>query len=136
MQRRGSQWESHSKATHVRSCLLHSRLNPDGRRVVSGSFDEEIRIWDAETGKPVGEPFQGHTTQVTSVAFSPDGRRVVSGSYDRTICIWDAETRNKVGWLFQAHTDLINSVAFSPDGRRVVSGSNDETIRIWDAETE
>ncbi|EDR04490.1 uncharacterized protein LACBIDRAFT_391733 [Laccaria bicolor S238N-H82] len=107
-------------------------FSPDGRRVVSGSDDETIRIWDAETGKLVGEPFQGHTYYITSVAFSPDGRRVLSGSCDKTIRVWDAETGKPVGESLQGHTDMITSVAFSPDGRHVVSGSCDKTIRIWD----
>ncbi len=43
----------------------------DGTRIVSGSCDHTVRIWDADTGKPVGEPLRGHTYVVGSVAFSP-----------------------------------------------------------------
>jgi WD40 repeat protein len=49
----------------------------------------------------VGEPFQGHTDWVNSVAFSPNGKRVVSGSDDKTVQICDVET-GKVGEPFQA----------------------------------
>ncbi|KAI0046388.1 hypothetical protein FA95DRAFT_1679826, partial [Auriscalpium vulgare] len=112
-------------------------FSPDGRRIVSGSADNTIRIWDAETGQPVGTPRKGHTDFVLSVAFSPDGTRVISGSSDRTVCIWDAETGQPVGTSppWTGHTDYVLSVAFSPDGRHVVSSSHDDTIRIWDAET-
>jgi len=110
-------------------------FSPDGKRVVSGSKDKTIRIWDAQTGHPVLEPLEGHTGWVWSVAFSPDGKRVVSGSSDNTICIWDAQTGHPVLEPLEGHTDPVLSVAFSPDGKRVVSGSEDRTIRIWDAQT-
>ncbi|KIM20489.1 hypothetical protein M408DRAFT_81907, partial [Serendipita vermifera MAFF 305830] len=76
----------------------------DGKRIASGSEDETIRVWDAETGEVVAGPLQGHTGWVLSVAFSPDGRRIVSGSLDRTIRVWDAETGEVVAGPLQGHT--------------------------------
>ena len=109
-------------------------FSPDGRHIVSGSDDETIRLWDAQTGGQVGNPLKGHTDFITSVAFSPDGRHIVSGSRDETIRLWDAQTGGQVG-NFQGHTSFVSSVVFSPDGRHIVSGSWDKTIRIWDAQT-
>ena len=63
------------------NCVCYS---PDGCHIVSGSSDNTIRIWDAETGAVVGEPLKGHTAGVLSVAYSLDGRHIVSGSYDVT----------------------------------------------------
>jgi hypothetical protein len=65
-------------------------FSPDGRRIVSGSRDETLRLWDAASGKPIGPPLEGHTDWVRSVAFSPDGRRIVSGSEDKTLRLRDA----------------------------------------------
>ena len=60
-------------------------FSPNGRHIVSGSADNTIQVWDAQTDSQVGSPLQGHTDSVSSVAFSPDGRHIVSGSFDKTI---------------------------------------------------
>ena len=52
----------------------------DGSRIVSGSSDKTVRVWDAVSGECVLGPLEGHTDLVRSVSFSADGRRVVSGS--------------------------------------------------------
>ena len=110
-------------------------FSPDGTRIASGSRDKTVRLWDAATGQPVGQPLTGHTDAVSSVAFSPDGTRIASGSADNTVRLWDAATGQPVGQPLTGHTDAVSSVAFSPDGTRIASGSADNTVRLWDAAT-
>ena len=64
-------------------------FSPAGDRIVSGSDDGTLRLWDLQ-GNPMGETFQGHQGSVLSVAFSPAGDRIVSGSYDGTLRLWTA----------------------------------------------
>jgi WD40 repeat protein len=70
-------------------------FSPDGRRVLTGSWDETAILWDAERGEKL-RTFQGHTEPVWSVAFSPDGRSVLTGSWDGTTRLWDAESGQEV----------------------------------------
>jgi WD40 repeat protein len=107
-------------------------FSPEGKRIISGSCDGTIRVWNATTGETVAGPFKGQLLDpIISVAFSPDGQQIVSGSNNGTICLWNASTGDTVAGPFRGHTLQVNSVAFSPDGRHIVSGSGDGTIRVW-----
>jgi len=105
--------------------------------VVSGSSDRTVRVWDAATGTPVGEPFIGHDGAAYAVAVGQlEGRTiVVSGSSDRTVRVWDAATGTPVGEPFTGHDAKVNAVAVGQlEGRTiVVSGSSDRTVRVWEA---
>ncbi|KIJ67135.1 hypothetical protein HYDPIDRAFT_85922, partial [Hydnomerulius pinastri MD-312] len=78
-------WEGHERWA-IRSVAI----SPDGKiPPLLGSWDHTIRKWDSVTGKAVGEPWQGHTSKIYSLALSPDGTHISSASGDRTIRCWD-----------------------------------------------
>ncbi|KAF8815814.1 WD40 repeat-like protein [Phlegmacium glaucopus] len=110
-------------------------FSQDGQRIISGSSDKTVRVWNATTGVMEGGPFTGHTGVIHSVAISQDGQWIVSGSYDTTIRVWNITTGVMEGSPFTGHTGGVFSVAFSRDGQRIVSGSADSTIRVWNATT-
>jgi WD40 repeat protein len=61
---------------------------PDDKRIVSGSQDKTIRVWETDTGEPL-LVLEGHTEAVYAVAVFPDGSdKIVSGSADKTIRVW------------------------------------------------
>jgi WD40 repeat protein len=108
--------------------------SPDGRRIVSGSADHTIGIWDA-INQPEGgfNPTEGHSASVTSVSWSPEGRRLASASTDESVIIWNVVTGRVIASL-KRHTGAVHSTSWSPDGLKVVSGSSDSTLRIWDSQ--
>ena len=103
---------------------------PDGR-VVSGSDDNTLRVWDVYTGQCL-QTLEGHKRGINCVAILRDGR-VVSGSGDNTLRVWDAASGQCLQ-TFDGYTDMIICIAVLPDGR-VVSGSRDDTLRVWDVTT-
>ena len=62
---------------------------------MTASYDKTARLWDAESGKPVGKPLR-HEEYVMAASFSPDGRRVVTASEDKTARVWDAQSGKPV----------------------------------------
>ncbi|KAG6834127.1 hypothetical protein H0H93_011673, partial [Arthromyces matolae] len=98
----------------------------DGSRIVSGSDDQSVRVWDASTGKEL-KVLEGHTGWVNSVAFSSDGSRILSGSEDQSVRVWDATTSKKLTVL-EGHAGWVCSVAFSSDGSRIVSASGKKEL--------
>ncbi len=106
-------------------------LQKKNYKIISGSDDSTIKIWDADYGSLL-HTLTGHTDCVCSVTISRDGLRIISVSDDKTIRIWDASNGSLIHTLTNHnHSDL--NVAISPNGLRIVSGSNDNTIKIRDA---
>jgi WD40 repeat protein len=86
-------------------------FSPDGSTIVSGSYDQTIKVWDAGTlARHIPHPAQ-KISALTLVTASLELK---------------AEKQS-------AHSDFVRSVAFSPDGKTIVSGSYDQTIKVWDA---
>jgi dipeptidyl aminopeptidase/acylaminoacyl peptidase len=111
--------------------VISAQFSPDGQRVVTASEDKTARLWDAASGKPIGQPMK-HESGVISAQFSPDGQRVVTASEDKTARLWDAANGKPIGEPMK-HEGAVISAQFSPDGQRVVTASEDKTARLWDA---
>jgi dipeptidyl aminopeptidase/acylaminoacyl peptidase len=111
--------------------VISAEFSPDGQRVVTASQDKTAGLWDAASGKPIGEPMK-HEDEVNSAQFSPDGQRVVTVSGEETVRLWDAASGKPIGEPM-THDGIVSSAQFSPDSQRLVTASDDDTARLWDA---
>jgi serine/threonine protein kinase len=88
-----------------------------GKTVLTCSHDRTARLWDADTGQPVGQPLV-HEHPVQSIAFSPDGGHVLTGTLGAkqvAARLWDARTCKPVGPPLP-HEDAVAAVAFGAQG--------------------
>jgi WD40 repeat protein len=133
-------------------CVAYS---PNGKIIATGSADAVIRLWDAETGKPIGTigalPGPAGRTRCTcSIAFTPDSRTLVAAfqwctaKVDRwdgvndvagAVQIWDVESKKL---RFSIDARLAPLMALAPDGKSLAVGRRDldaPEIGLWDVET-
>jgi WD40 repeat protein len=71
----------------VTSCAWSS----DGKRLLSVSYDETGRVWDANTGKEL-HTLEGRTSELWACAWSNDGKRILLASDEVKLSVWDANT--------------------------------------------
>jgi WD40 repeat protein/serine/threonine protein kinase/Tfp pilus assembly protein PilF len=112
--------------------LNKALFSPDGKVLATWGSDRVVRLWDATTGAPVGEPLRPEGF-VSRAAFSPDGQIILAIS-DKTVRLWERTTGKPLGRPLQ-HEAAVMDVAFSPDGETVLTGSNDWTARLWHTRT-
>ena len=90
---------------------------------------EFLEIWDAKTGNLI-KNLEGHTQEVTCLAWTADGSTLISGSHDDSIRTWNTTTWQQIHVL-TGHTSVVEAIAISPNGRILASASQDNTARLW-----
>eukprot|EP00798_Chlamydomonas_sp_ICE-L_P032103 gene32103-16616_t len=114
--------EGHSGA--IRCLAFHL----DGGKLVNGSEDRNLRVWDVEAGACLLTV--RHSSVPACVSFSPDGQRIASGDAGGLVRLWDALIGEKLEGL-EGHKGAVTCLAFSNGGQDLASGGADRCIRLW-----
>jgi WD40 repeat protein len=140
--------ESSAHSKDVRSVTI----SPDGKTLVTGSYDRTIKLWNRSTGKEI-RTLRGHSSGVRIVAISPDSKTLISGDETGVIKVWELSTglekyalrehfretvtpnARTVQESFRREPVGISSVAIRRDSETFASGDLNGYIKIWDLKT-
>lgn len=107
-----------------------SALKVLGDRLLSGSGDSTIRLWDTSTGQEV-TTFCGHRGDCTDLDTLRDNPNIfVSGSVDASCRLWDARSGKTTRW-FRAKYG-VNCVSLFPTGSMIACGCDSASFEYWD----
>ncbi|CAN6676014.1 unnamed protein product [Malus baccata var. baccata] len=116
-------------------------------RVISGSADRTIKIWDVASGTlqlsltghsgqirslVVIRSHHGHLSGVYSMALHPTLDVLVTGGRDSVCRVWDVRLKNVQVHALTGHEDAVCSLLTLPTDPQVISGSHDTTVKLWD----
>ena len=98
-------------------------FSPDGKRLVSSSFERTLKLWDLASGQAL-QTFKGHPGAVHNVAFNHDGKGLTIASIDGKIIHFENTANGQAIKSLKGHTGYVRSVAFSSDGKRLASAGD------------
>ena len=123
-----SQWTGVGHGDYVR-CGDFMPGQGAGNLLVSGGYDQTVRLWDSRAGGKAAMIFQ-HTSAVESVLPMPGGTTLLAAA-DNQINVLDLVAAKPLERL-QNHQKTVTSLCLASNGTRVLSGALDGHVKIFE----
>jgi WD40 repeat protein len=111
--------------------------SPDGSRLVAGTFDGTIVVWDAASGHCVGEFGRPGPGNVCLNDVAVDTRGKIAVVSDDGVVRTARLTASQAEWEAQAQPPsgrvLANAVALDDERKRVLAGAHDHRLHFYDS---
>ncbi|GAA0164648.1 guanyl-nucleotide exchange factor [Lithospermum erythrorhizon] len=127
-------WDPSLRGSELRATLRgHTgtvrAINSDRSKIVTGSDDKSILVWDKQTTQLL-EELKGHGSQV-SYSRMLSGERVLTASHDGTIKMWDVRTDTCVATVGRSSSAIL-CVEYDDSTGILAAGGRDAVATIWD----
>lgn len=117
---------------HAKS-VVSVQFSPDGKLLLTASFDKFVRFWDVATGKEM-QPLSVAETGVYAAAFVLDGQVIATLDYADVVHLWDRPT-GKLLRSLKSDGEGLDLFVISPNGKSLVAAGKNGRIYLWDAAT-
>ncbi|KAF2398963.1 WD-repeat protein-like protein pop3 [Trichodelitschia bisporula] len=105
-------------------------ISPD-KRYLAAAGHHTVKLYDIKSSNAADVlTFEGHTGNITGVAFHCEGKWMVTSSEDGTVKIWD--TRGGGIQRNYNHGSAVNDVVIHPNQGELISCDRNGAIRVWD----
>ncbi|KAF2759615.1 WD-repeat protein-like protein pop3 [Pseudovirgaria hyperparasitica] len=105
-------------------------ISPD-KRFLAAAGHHTIKLFDIKGSNPTPLTiFEGHTNNITGVAFHCEGKWMVTSSEDGTVKIWDTRSGNIQ--RNYSHGIPVNDVVIHPNQGELISCDRGGNVRVWD----
>ncbi|MBD2437408.1 DUF4082 domain-containing protein [Nostoc sp. FACHB-110] len=108
-------------------------FSPDGKTLVGGTADGEIKLYDAKTGKPKKTLSGKQKTPITGLAYTSDGQ-INSSGRDSVIRRWNLANDQETT-ILQGHEHPIKTLTVNQKINILATGGEDTKIFLWDTRT-
>jgi len=129
-------WEVYNQRRCMRTYCGHSQavrdiqFTSDGSHFYSCSFDNNLCLWDTETGKVVST-FTNKKTPYCVAVHPANDNCIITGHSNKKAVEWDVR-ECKIVQEYDEHLGAVNTVTICDDGKRLVTSSDDMKIYVWE----